>query len=482
MIGGANMESSVTQKNERLKKVIKALKDFSKVISDYFSEIGAAIVHGDARTKLSVLIMGFGNFSRGQIIKGLIYLALEISFICYFVFFGWTYLKNFNTLGVATFYREWDEANQIYINVPGDNSLVILLFSVLTLLITAVMIFVWLGNIKSAYRAELQVKQGKKLPDFKSDMKDLLDKNLHITMLSLPALGVIAFTLIPIIFMICMAFTNFDRNHQPPGNLFTWVGFNNFKDIFWQNPVKSRTFFSLLGWTFIWAVCATFLNYILGMIVAMMINKKGIKFKGLFRTCFVIPIAVPAFVTLMFMQRILGDQGTLNVLLMNVLEITDAPIKFLSDPLLAKITVIIVNLWIGIPYTMLITSGVLMNIPQDLYESARIDGAGPVTQFVKITLPYMLFVTTPYLITQFIGNINNFNAIFLLTGGQPLTLDYYQAGKTDLLVTWLYKLTVDFQDYNLASTIGIMIFGICATVSLLTFNITSSAKKEETFQ
>jgi arabinogalactan oligomer/maltooligosaccharide transport system permease protein len=146
-----------------------------------------------------------------------------------------------------------------------------------------------------------------------------------------------------------------------------------------------------------------------------------------------------------------------------------------------KVVVIIVNLWIGIPYTILITSGILMNIPADLYEAARIDGAKPVKQFMAITLPYMLFVTTPYLITQFIGNINNFNAIYFLTTGGPTTLDYYQGGKTDLLVTWLFKLTVNEQDYNLASTIGILIFVICGFASLVTFNITSSANKEETF-
>jgi arabinogalactan oligomer/maltooligosaccharide transport system permease protein len=132
---------------------------------------------------------------------------------------------------------------------------------------------------------------------------------------------------------------------------------------------------------------------------------------------------------------------------------------------------------------MLITTGILLNIPQDMYESARIDGAGPVTAFFKITLPYMLFVTTPYLITQFVNNINNFNVIYLLTRGGPLTLEYYKAGETDLLVTWLYRLTTDQNPkYNVASVIGIVIFVICATLSLITFNRSSAAKSEEAFQ
>jgi arabinogalactan oligomer/maltooligosaccharide transport system permease protein len=215
------------------------------------------------------------------------------------------------------------------------------------------------------------------------------------------------------------------------------------------------------------------------MILALMINKKGIKFKRFWRTVFIVTIAVPQFVTLLLMSRLLAEQGAMNVFL-GYLGI--GPVPFLTNALYARITVIVVNIWVGIPYTMLITSGVLMNIPVDLYESARIDGAGVVKTFTRITMPYMLFVTTPYLITQFVGNINNFNVIYLLTGGAPLTLDYYQAGRTDLLVTWLYKLTVNNQDYNLASAIGIIIFLISATLSLLVYNMSSSARKEERFQ
>jgi arabinogalactan oligomer/maltooligosaccharide transport system permease protein len=158
-------------------------------------------------------------------------------------------------------------------------------------------------------------------------------------------------------------------------------------------------------------------------------------------------------------------------------------LPFLSNPTWARVSVIIVNLWVGIPFTMLITSGILMNIPADLYESARVDGANAVVTFFRITMPYVLFVTTPYLITQFIGNFNNFNVIYFLTGGGPNTLDYYQAGKTDLLVTWLYKLTTGtMKDYSYASTIGILVFIISATFSLITYRNTTSYKKEEDFQ
>ena len=134
------------------------------------------------------------------------------------------------------------------------------------------------------------------------------------------------------------------------------------------------------------------------------------------------------------------------------------------------------------PYTMLVTTGILQNIPSDLYESARVDGANANTIFWKITLPYMLFVTTPKLITDFVGNINNFNVIFFLSGGGPKTNDYYNAGYTDLLVTWLYQLTVTAKDYNLSAVIGILVFVISAVLSLVTYRNTGSYKNEEGFQ
>ena len=125
-----------------------------------------------------------------------------------------------------------------------------------------------------------------------------------------------------------------------------------------------------------------------------------------------------------------------------------------------------------------------MNIPADLYESAKIDGASGWQQYRKITLPYMLFVTGPYLLTSFTGNINNFNVIYLLSGGKPLTMELTgNAGYTDLLITWLYKMTVsDEPDYKIAATIGILIFVVMAAINLIVYNMIPSVKNEEDFQ
>jgi arabinogalactan oligomer/maltooligosaccharide transport system permease protein len=131
---------------------------------------------------------------------------------------------------------------------------------------------------------------------------------------------------------------------------------------------------------------------------------------------------------------------------------------------------------------MLMTSGILMNIPKDLYEAATVDGANRSTIFFKITLPYIIFVTTPYLISSFIGNITSFNIIYLLTGGGPAVSGGYIAGQTDLLVTWLYKLTVEQNNYNLGSVIGIITFILTATGTLITYRRSKTYKEEEAFQ
>lgn len=440
-----------------------------------------AIRDGNWSVKLSCLVMGFGCMINGQVGKGLLFLGYEVLSILFLIGFGWQYISHFSTLGESAQKKVWDDAAQIYRRVPGDNSMLILLFSVLTIAVILLTVWVWYLNITSAEKASRLRKEGKRIPTLGEEAATLLDSRFHVTLLSAPMLSLVMFTVLPIIFMILIAFTNFDSNHQPPGNLFTWTGLQNVTDIFLGSELKTTTFRGILIWTIIWAIFATITNYIFGMLLALLINHKYVKLKKMWRTWFIIPIAIPQFVSLLLISRALEPTGAINVLLME-LHFIETPLPFLTEPMLARIVVIIVNMWIGIPYTMMTFSGVLMNIPEELYESAEIDGAGPVRKFLNITLPYMMFVTTPATITTFVGNINNFNVIYLLTAGGPASLDYYQAGKTDLLVTWLYKLTVDQHDYALASTIGIFIFMIVSVCSLTVYNRSSAVKKEDMFQ
>lgn len=447
---------------------------------------------GDWKTRLSYAVFGSGYFLRGQIIKGILHLVLQVAF---FVFLlmpngGWFWARKLLTLGdVVTHVQTGDECqldnfgNPVCHTVLGDNSMLILLYGLATVFIAIGFWLIYNSQIKGAYKNQLLLKEGKKLPNFKQEVVELLDHRFHVTILSIPTVTIFTFTVLPLVFMILLAFTNFNKDNQPPGNLFSWTGFDTFGNLF-GGVGYSTAITSIIQWTFVWAFFATFSNYIAGMIVALMINKKGIKLKKLWRTVFVLTIAIPQFVTLMLMRRLLDDNGPLNAQL-KAWGWIEQSIRFLSTKENARLTVILINMWVGVPYTMLVTSGILMNIPADLYESARIDGASPFTQFWKITLPYMLFVTGPYLITAFIGNINNFNVIFFLTGGGPAnTATGGLFGDTDLLVTWLYSLTVGGarQEYAIGSALGILIFIISAFISLVLYSRTAASQREDEFQ
>jgi arabinogalactan oligomer/maltooligosaccharide transport system permease protein len=252
-----------------------------------------------------------------------------------------------------------------------------------------------------------------------------------------------------------------------------------------------------LGWTLLWAVLATVTTFFLGILLAMLINVKGVKFKKMWRTLFIVAIAVPQFVTLLLVRYFFDDSGIVNSVLGN-LGIVDALkniglvnehlnyIPFLSSEHWAKFMIIMINIWVGVPYQMLIATGVLMNIPTDQIEAAKIDGATNFQAFVHITMPYVLFIQGPALITDFVKNINNFNVIYLLTNNSYITPDQAMANangkEVDLLVTWLFRLTNEYYNYKMASVIGIIVFIICAVFTLISFSKLMSGDREEQFQ
>ena len=440
-----------------------------------------AISKGGMETKLSMVLMGFGNIVHGQIVKGLIFLAAEVAYIAFMIAAGVSCIAMLPSLGSVEQEEVWNEALQIYQYTKGDQSILILLYGIASLLITFLMACTWVCSLRSAYKAECLAKEGRHVNSFVEDLKTLLHENLQRLLMTPPMIFIVAFTILPLIFMICMAFTNYSKidSHLV---LFDWVGLENFKTLFDSSSILGSTFWSVLGWTLVWAFFATFSNYIFGMIISLMINRKETRAKGFWRFCFVLSCAVPMFVSLLIMRTMLQPEGAINVLLRNLgLIASDASLPFFTDPTWARVTVIVINIWVGVPYTLLQLTGVLQNIPAELYEAAKVDGANAVQIFFKITLPYMLYVTTPYLISTFTGNVNNFNVIYLLSGGDPVTDMGATAGKTDLLVTWLYKLTVDKQYYNIGAVIGILTFIILAIGALFTYRRSKSYKEEGGF-
>ena len=475
-------------------RIGRFFKNIGLGIGREFADLFLTFKNGDWKTRTSYLIMGFGCIARGQVLRGLMFMLFEAVFIFYMITAGGYWVGMLPSLGKQGPTVEYDVIYDAYVTHYYDNSFKILLYGVLTLFFVIAFLYTWRMNIKQNKVAEQILKSGKKLKSGGDDLRSLVDDQFHKTLLALPLTGILVFTVMPIIFMILVAFTNYDGSHDGYNNaLFGWQGFANFRTMLtWTgNGVNySATFGEILTWTLIWAFFATFTNYFLGMFVAMMINKKGIRLKKVWRTILVLTIAIPQFISLLYVSKMFAKNGIVNGLLMDLGWINQA-IDFWGstahNALLPRLMVIVVNIWIGIPYLMLIATGILMNIPADLYESSRIDGANGWQQYTKITLPYMLFITGPYLLTSFTGNMNNFNVIYLLTGGAPTNAAASGAagsvGYTDLLITWLFKITMGAESqYYLASVIGILVFAVVAVISLIVYNVLPSIKNEEDFQ
>ena len=473
-------------------------------VRDECVDIYTTFAKGNWAVKLSYLIFGFGNFYYGQWLRGILFLIFEIVFFGYmFIPSGGLYwlakgnwFKVGSTIGTVQGRFEYDIVYDTDVWVAGDDSVKVLLYGLLTIIFIVAFLYTWRLQVKQCRICMNITAQGKKVKSGKQDLKSLLDDQFHKTMLALPLVGILAFTVLPIIFMVLVAFTSYDAAHDGYSNLFSWVGLENFNELLdFGYGGMGLAFGEILSWTLMWSVFATFSNYFLGMFVAIMINKKGIKIKKFWRTVLVMTIAIPQFVSLLYVAKLFDSAGIIGKLLSDIPFVANYLnanhfVSLWSSPIISKVLLIVINIWVGIPYIMLMATGILMNIPQDLYESSRIDGANTFQQYTKITLPYMLFVTGPYLLTSFVGNLNNFNVIYLLTQNNPAinteigTAGGVSVNYTDLLITWLYKMTLNSADtkYYLASIIGILVFVVVAVLSLIVYNVIPSTKNEEDYK
>ena len=421
--------------------------------------------------------------------------------VFFFLFTGrvsWQYIRKLNTLGTVQRKETLDLTTLQKTVNHYDNSLLILLFGVVGILIIAAFVALYVSNFKTVFRMQQMKEHGEHINTMKEDCREPINRKFHVSLLALPVLGVILVNVIPIIFMICVAFTNYDMDHQPPTYLFTWVGLKTFRQLFTSSATVTfgYAFIRILFWTLLWALLATFSTYFGGIMLAKLINDRQVRWKKMWRTLFVITIAIPQFVTLLLVGKMFGDYGIVNSICSKT-GLTDllrqiglvgkglSYIPFLTKPGWAHVMIVLINIWVGVPFQMLSATGILMNIPHEQMESAKIDGANERQIFWKITMPYMLFVTGPSLLTALIANINNFNVIYLLTTDYVTSNMNYansNAKEVDLLVTWLFRLTNDYSNYKMASVIGICVFCICAVLTLIGFTRMIAGNKEEEFQ
>ena len=430
----------------------------------------AAGKHSSYQVRLSAVFMGSGQFLYGSRIKGLLYFVAEIGILWYFIARGFRDIAGFFTLGTTK--------GDAWLGIKGDNSVVMLLMGIFAWIVVGVFIGLYVMNLKDVYQLQLRVESGKKALPFREELAQLLDKKFYITVLALPVLGVCVFNILPIIFMILIAFTNYGVAIVPP-ELVDWIGFGNFEKLVTLSQF-APTFFKILVWNLLWAVVSTALNYFAGLGLALLLDKECVKGKAFWRAFPVLAYAIPGFITLVAFKFMFSYGGPINQMIVNA---GGTAIGFLDLDAgwIARGIGLMVNCWISVPSIMLLATGHLANRDMSLYEAARIDGASAFQQFRKLTLPFMLFATTPVLLGQFIGNFNNFGIFYFLRGG--LYVDgYFLASDTDLLINWLYNLSIDNNYYSIGAAISLVIFLITSTLSLIVYMRSASYREEDTFQ
>ncbi len=439
-------------------------------IDDAFLNIRLRFSSYSKKTKASFLLMGLGQILYKQYIKGILYMLSEIAFILFFALKGGKMIAGFITLGTQ-------EADP-WLGVQGDNSVIMMILGIFSFVILFFWIFLYVSNIKDCIHINQQVDENKELPTFIQATKEFFDKKFYKIILFLPIMFVLVFNVIPIVFMICIAFTNYGGEIIPP-KLVDWTGFASFGKVFALNGILP-TLGKILSWNILWAFSSTFLNYFLGLGLALLLNKKIVKGKAIWRAFPILAYAVPGFITLCGFKFMFSNGGPINQL---ITSHGGTVIQFLGldSKWLARLIGLLVNAWLSIPTTMLLATGILSNMNASCYEAARIDGASPAKQFRDLTLPFVIFATTPTLISQFVSNFNNFGVFYFLRGGLYME-GYFNASDTDLLINWLYNLSIANNYYSIGAAISLIIFIITGAISLLVYVRSNAYKKEDIYR
>lgn len=406
------------------------------------------------------LIPGLGQFYNGQKNKALLLFLVFILEIVEWAIFGVSALVGLVTLG----------------DVPVvDHSLFMLIKGSMQLIMILVMVLIHSASMHDAKSTAERLNNGEKIPmTFKETFNSLYENGFPY-LLIIPAYLAMAFAIVfPVVVTLFIAFTNYDFRHIPPQKLLDWVGGKNFVNMI-QLSTFRKAFGSVLSWTFIWTFAASTLQIVIGVATAIIANQDFIKFKRLFGVIFLLPWAVPAFISIMSFGNFFNDSiGAMNV---QVLPFIEKLLPFLdfgivpwkTDATFTKIAVIMVQGWLGFPYIYVLVSGILQSIPADLYEAATVDGATAWQKFRQITLPMILAVAAPTFISQYTFNFNNFSIIYLFNNGGPGSVGG-GAGATDILISWIYKLTTQTSpQFSMASAVTLVISLIVISVSLISF-------------
>lgn len=300
-------------------------------------------------------------------------------------------------------------------------------------------------------------------------------------LISLPAWILILFIVCtPIFTSLLISFTNMGFNHEPPGKNVDWVGFEQYgKWWLFKDAGMGKSIWRVLQWSIIWTLLSSSLVIALGTFVAVVVNQNKVKFKKVWRLIYIIPWAIPAFVTIMFMKSAFqSDSSSLMNMVLLKMNIIDSPKDWMGRIWTVRIIIILLQGWLGHSYIFLLVTGNMQSIPKNVYEASQIDGANNNQMFRKITLPILIASIAPLLISQFTFNFNNFTIIALFSGGGPAYEDPtpFLEGGTDILISWIFKLTGFAKiDGNMAFSSAMTILASLISLSFASYGFAKSA-------
>ncbi len=392
-----------------------------------------------------------------QYFKGIILMLLEIIMIRFIPFFFQSIIAFF-TLG----------------NNSG-NSASIMINGIVSILIVALYVTIYIHYIKEAERDyRFYCKTGV----FRNSNKTLSEciQGSFVVWGILPSVVLVGIlVIVPLLFAILAAFTNLSAPANiAPGRPFSWVGLDNFIAMFGGQLSWSSAFVRVFLWTILFAVFSTVFCYIGGLVLAYILHHNNFKFRPVMQTVLMLPYAVPAVISMLVWKTLLnGSFGVVNRTLISWGWINE-PLNWLSDPFMAKFTCILISLWAGYSYFMLLLLTSLNTISPAIYDAAAVDGATRGQTIRKVIIPLLLKRTTPFIVLGFTQNLNNFTSVFFLTEGNPALKNttITSAGGTDILVTWLYNLTFHIMKFNYASVIIVVLCIILIPISIWQFTKT----------
>ena len=418
------------------------------------------------RSILTAPLPGLGQILNGQWQKGLMFLlgSLFIYFIAipYALGFG-----NYQGEGVAGLISLAQGGKRL------DRSILFMIEGIISLVFVFLAALIYIFSFKDVRKVEKKEMAGIRPNNF-FETKKMLRTDGFPFLITAPALLVIIFiVIVPIVTAIMISFTNMDPQNQ---NKFTWIGLNNYITIAKGQGIAGQAFWHIFGWTVVWTLLASTLAIVLGFVFALLVNNERVRGKKFFRTVYLLPWAIPAFITIMFFS-IMTSRGGIIPEALNSLFNVNLDIK--NNTFQTRAMLILLQGWLGHSYIFLLTTGVLQAIPKDLYEAASIDGATGFQRTLKITIPLVLFQIAPMLINQYTFNFNNFSIIYLYNQGGPFNPQVYGnlAGSSDILISYIYKLTMESQYQAIGAAVTVFISIILIIISYFGYK-NSSAFKE----